>query len=115
MSAYLLVSLHSNDLNPTITDKDTNDASQASNASNKADTFASHESWDTATGWKNLLNNLRLVLQAFVFLNLLNPWLKVFPIHPLWDGFNQLIEIMNRFPGAVPNRGNTQDSQFSSA
>ena len=115
MSAYLLVSLHSNDLNPTITDKDTNDASETSNTSNNVDTFASHECWDTATGWKNLLNNLRLILQAFVFLNLLNPWLKVFPIRPLWEGLSQLIEIMNRFPGAVPNGGNTQDFQFSSA
>ena len=115
MSAYLLVSLHSNELNPTITDKQIRDASEASNTSKHADTFASHESWDTATGWKNRLNNLRLVLQAFVFFNLLNPWLKVFPIRSLWEGFVQLIEIMNRFPGAVPNRGNTQDPQFSSA
>ncbi|NES93160.1 IS701 family transposase [Okeania sp. SIO2B9] len=115
MSAYLLVSLHSNELNPMTTSEAIGNLSEASTTSKESHTFASHQWWDRATGWKNLLNNLRLMLQPFVFFNLINPWLNVFPIQPLREGFRQLIEIMNRFPGAIPNPENAQDFQFSSA
>jgi SRSO17 transposase len=112
MSAYLLVSLHSHRLNPP----QKNTSAIASEASvERASTFASHEWWDPDDGWKNILNNLRLVLQAFVFFNLLKPWLKVFPIASLSVGFAELIEIMNRFPGAIPYGEGSQNSQFSSA
>lgn len=66
MSAYLLVSLHSHTLNPTIKEQETTDTNDTFTIAN---TFASHEWWDTAFGWKNILNNLRLVLQAFVLMN----------------------------------------------
>lgn len=112
MSAYLLVSLHSYPLNPP---QKKTDATASETKNERANTFATHEWWDRADGWKNILNNLRLVMQAFVFFNLLKPWLKVFPISSLSEGFAELIAIMNRFAGAIPNRENTQDSQFSSA
>lgn len=83
MSAYLMVSLHWDSFNQsllTIPRK-----------------FQSHESWDENKGWKNLLNNLRLILQPFVYFNLIKPWLKVFPIPQLSLGFPRLISIMNQF------------------
>ncbi|MBL1202523.1 MAG: hypothetical protein FWK04_26510 [Nostoc sp. GBBB01] len=40
--------------------------------------FCEHDWWDFGQGWKNLLNNLRLVIQPFIFFNLLKPWLGVF-------------------------------------
>jgi len=112
MSAYLLVSLHSDTLNPS---QKTAEATPSEASVERRHTFASHQWWDPADGWKNILNNLRLVLQAFVFFNLINPWLTVFPIPSLSVGFSELMEIMNRFPGAIPKQENTQDSKFSSA
>ncbi len=83
MSAYLMVSLHWDSFNQsllTIPRK-----------------FQSHESWDENLGWKNPLNNLRLILQPFVCFNLIKRWLKVFPIPQLSLGFPRLISIMNQF------------------
>ncbi|NEP54866.1 MAG: hypothetical protein F6K65_41215 [Moorea sp. SIO3C2] len=112
MSAYLLVSLHSDTLNPP---QKPAEAPPSEASVERRDTFASHQWWDPADGWKNILNNLRLVLQAFVFFNLINPWLNVFPIPSLSVVFSELMEIMNRFPGGIPKQENTQDSKFSSA
>jgi hypothetical protein len=36
--------------------------------------FREHQWWDFGLGWKNLLNNLRLVMQPYQFFNLLKPW-----------------------------------------
>jgi SRSO17 transposase len=96
MSAYLLVSLHSAFLYPR---PDFQGDNQPSGVVKK---FSTHLWWDEETGWKNLLNNLRLVLQPFVMFNLIRPWLKVFPIPPLSLGFSRLIALMNYFHGAVP-------------
>ena len=109
MSAYLLVSLHSASLNPSTTfpaDK------QPSVVVKKIST---HPWWDEGTGWKNLLNNLRLVLQPFVLFNLIRPWLKVFPIPALSFCFSRLIALMNYFHGAVPMTLPRQDFLFSAA
>jgi len=35
--------------------------------------FKQHDWWDKGQGWKNILNNLRLVIQPFVFFNLIKP------------------------------------------
>jgi hypothetical protein len=42
-------------------------------------------------------NNLRLILQPSVSLNLIMPWLKVFPNPQLYWGFSRLIAFMNEF------------------
>ena len=62
MSAYLLVSLHSANGHPS--KPGAGDHSSSSVVSE----FTQHAWWDEAKGWKNLLNNLRLVLQPFIFL-----------------------------------------------
>ena len=64
--------------------------------------FSEHAWWDTGQGWKNILNNLRLILQPYVYYCLLLPWLLVFDIPGLRAGFLQLTGIMNSFHAALP-------------
>jgi hypothetical protein len=59
MSAYLLVSLHAKVLNTS--ENFNNDEVIDSTV----DKFSAHE--DSGQGWKNILNNLRLVIQPWVF------------------------------------------------
>jgi len=40
--------------------------------------FAEHHQWNDKNGWKNLLNNLRLVIQPFIVFNLLMKTLYTF-------------------------------------
>lgn len=98
MSAYLLVSLHSQQLNPT------HSLAQQIDAEPVTAKFRLHAAWNQLQGWKNLLNNLRLVLQPFVLFNSINPWLEVFPSQALVEGFTELIAKMNQLPGALPNQ-----------
>ncbi len=103
------VSLHSRVLNPS-------DHSSEDNATQSLlDKFSTHDWWDEGKGWKNLLNNLRLVLQPFCFFNLIKPWLKVFPIPHLSIGFERLIGLMNLLRGAVPATVSEPCFLFSSA
>lgn len=51
---------------------------------------------------KRRTSQLRLVMQPFIFFNLLKPWLQVFPIPRLSLGFPELIAIMNQLHGVVP-------------
>jgi hypothetical protein len=109
MSAYFLVSLHSQVLNNT----------PAQGVNQPTDPvvakFKDHGWWDKGQGWKNILNNLRLVIQPFIFFNLIKPWLIVFPISYLSIGFSTLIALMNRMRGAIPNTPEYEDFLFSSA
>jgi SRSO17 transposase len=109
MSAYLLVSLHAQALN-NIQDKGLHEPSDP-----VVSKFPEHPLWDEGKGWKNLLNNLRLVLQPYQFFNLLQPWLTVFPISHLSVGFFTLIALMNRMRGAIPDTSYSEEFLFSSA
>lgn len=108
-SVYLLVSLfadfgsNSEKLAPSIS------------GSKLRNYFGKHPQWDEGTGWKNWLNNLRLISLPFFCFNLILPWLKVFPIPPLSLGFPRLISLMNFFPSAVPQPISKADYLFSSA
>ncbi len=64
---------------------------------NAAIDFAKHQQWDHNRGWKNTLNNLRLILQPLLIFWLIYPWLNIFPNSHLLLGFNQLISAMNQF------------------
>jgi len=64
--------------------------------SNKVD-FSKHQQWNHASGWKNVLNNLRLVVQPLLLFWLVSPWLDIFPNSNLLLGFNHLISAMNQF------------------
>jgi SRSO17 transposase len=96
-SPYLLVSLQSPVLLPPVT----GDAALPPPAS-PVRRFAAHRWWDTGNGWKNVLNNLRLILQPYVLHCLILPWLLVFDIPALQLGFKQLTSIMNTFHTLIP-------------
>jgi SRSO17 transposase len=59
--------------------------------------FAQHPWWNKQSGWKNLLNNLRLIIQPLICFNWLKRWLEIFPITSLQVGFEQLTQKMNEF------------------
>ncbi|MBH8577207.1 IS701 family transposase [Nostocaceae cyanobacterium CENA369] len=59
--------------------------------------FSNHKLWNNESGWKNTLNNLRLLLQPLFLFWLIYPWLDIFPNSDLFLGFNHLISAMNQF------------------
>ena len=58
---------------------------------------SNHQQWNHDSGWKNILNNLRLVVQPLLLFWSLHPWLNILPNDNLCLGFNQLIAAMNQF------------------
>ena len=46
--------------------------------SNRVD-FSNHQQWNHDSGWKNVLNNLRLIVQPLLLFWLIYPWLDIFP------------------------------------
>lgn len=59
--------------------------------------FSQHLHWQDGTNWKSVLNNLRLVVEPYVFYQRLKPWLAVFPIPGMHRSFWKLTECMNQF------------------
>ena len=59
--------------------------------------FTSHPEWNHKTGWNNVLNNFRLIIQPSILLCLILPWLEIFPNSSLLLGFHRLIITMNQF------------------
>ena len=98
-SAYLLVSLQS----PVFQAAGKEPVSpQAAEVATSTERFSEHRWWDSGQGWKNILNNLRLILQPYVYYCLLLPWLLLFDIPGLRTGFLELIGIMNLFHASLP-------------
>jgi SRSO17 transposase len=97
-SAYLLVSLQCPALQTPREELSSPQAAQDTPTAR----FSQHRWWDNGQGWKNTLNNLRLILQPYVFYCLLLPWLLLFDIPGLRTGFRELIAIMNLFHAALP-------------
>lgn len=100
-SAYLMVSLHSEQLHP----------SPLKSPSKLAD----HPWWDDDNGWKNVLNNLCLIIQPFILFNLIQPWLTVLPIPQLSLGFTKLQSIVYRLTSPIFIFLTHPDFVFSSA
>jgi hypothetical protein len=65
--------------------------------------FSRHQQWNPQRGWKNVLNNLRLIIQPTLALWLLSPWLDLFPNPSLLLGFQDLIHAMNQFQPFFPD------------
>jgi SRSO17 transposase len=64
-----------------------------------------HPAWDTGTGWKHHLNNLRLLLQPYVCTCLLLPWLHLVPlphVQAVQTGLATLGSLVNTFRLALP-------------
>jgi len=107
-SAYLMVSLHSQQMLP------------ATSQFKLKSKLASHPWWDDGKGWKNILNNLRLLIQPFTLFNLIYPWLtvfpiSVFPISQLAVGFSKLQSIIYYFTDSISLFLTHPDLYFSSA
>lgn len=99
MSTYLLVTLHT----PSLHSKEV--CLSELDDSSLGFWFTQHRAWDQGNGWQSWLHNLRLILLPWVSSNLLNPWLRVFPIPELEHGLQMLVGLMNLFrkvPQATP-------------
>lgn len=90
-SVYLMVSLQTE----TFKDKRISKAAGQSK-------YREHKWWGSGKGWKNVLNNLRLIIQPFIYLCLITPWLEVFTVEGLREGFLTLITFMNGYRGFYP-------------
>lgn len=108
-SAYLMVSLQFNGLD--CAENQDNTPTQ----SDLLDKFRYHSYWSNATGWKQRLNNLQLIVQPYIYFCWLKPWLKVFDTPHLSIGFKRLITIMNKFTGWMPVPEPQAKLLFSSA
>jgi hypothetical protein len=91
--AYLMISFNTQAFVSLNSDK----ISQ-SEASNTNANLTSHPQWNSPTGWKNVLNNVRLLVQPSLLLWLIVPWLEVFPNSYLLHGLHHLIDSINQFP-----------------
>lgn len=49
--------------------------------------FSNHKQWNHDSGWKNTLNNLRLIVQPLSLFWLVYPWLNIFPLFRFIHGF----------------------------
>lgn len=59
--------------------------------------YSQHSRWESGTTWKSALNNLRLIIQPYIFYCLIQPWLQVFKIPGMKRCFFKLIDFMNNF------------------
>ena len=100
-NAYFLVSLHSEQLLKL--------------APQSESRFSSHPWWDQGNGWNSILNNLRLILEPFTLFNLIKPWLTVFTVPKLSEGFFQLQMIVNNLTHSIFQNFNIPYFYFSSA
>lgn len=100
-STYLMISLHSEQMLQAPPQRESK--------------FASHPWWDNGKGWKNILNNLRLIAQPFILFNLIYPWLTVFPIPQLSSGFSKLQSIVYSLTSPIFLVLTHPDFYFSSA
>jgi AIPR protein len=91
-SAYLMVSLSSQALLSL-----TQPPPAQSQREALVNKFANHRQWNHPNGWKNCLNNLRLIIQPIILLWSILPWLQVFPNRDLLRGFHKLIAVINQF------------------
>lgn len=94
MSAYTLVSLQS-----------LADAARDQPDPAPPTGLQSHAAWDTRTGWKHHLNNLRLLLQPYVCSCLLLPWLALVPLphaHAVQTRLAALGSLVNTFHLVLP-------------
>jgi SRSO17 transposase len=100
-SAYLLVSIqatyfqfhHQLHHQPSTTSTFEVSAPDASNFT----PHSQHPYWESGTTWKSALNNLRLIIQPYIFYYLIQPWLTVFNIPGMKRCFSKLISFMNDF------------------
>ena len=104
MSAYTLVSLQTPDF-AALGQVAAPPSGAAAPPPDAAAPLEAHPAWDTGSGWKQHLNNLRLLLQPHVCSCLLFPWLHLVPLRHLQavqTGFAALGSLVDTFRLALP-------------
>ncbi len=96
-SVYLLVSLQANYFQEDTVNPDNEKEYQSPPLPTSMAKLSQHPWWEPGTTWKSALNNLRLIIQPYIFYCLIRPWLQVFKIPGFQRGFLKLIAIMNDF------------------
>jgi len=110
MSAYTLVSLQTPDfaaLGHLVSPPDGAPTAQGAPTARSPTTTAleAHPAWDLGSGWKQHLNNLRLLLQPYVCSCLLLPWLQLVPlphVQAVQTGLTALGSLVDTFRLALP-------------
>ena len=104
-SAYLMVSLQFSGLN----------SGNAAPQEPLIEKFRTHACWHSSYSWTSRFHNLQLLIQPYVYFCLLKPWLSVFAVPLLEQGFSYLIRMLNQFSGWQHRIAPSQNSSFSSA
>jgi SRSO17 transposase len=97
MSAYLMVSLQSENLNDLNRPKDPLTAYAHQQ-------IQKHPEWHSGKGWKNTLNNLRLLVEPLYCFNLLKRWLLVIFTTHIFKQFCHLLFQFNQTINAFSER-----------
>ena len=108
MSAYLMVSLQSEQLNES-------PEAPLDRAKTAKEEIEKHPWWSEGKGWKNILNNLRLFIQPLCYFNLLKPWLVVLFTPQIIRLFCRLFFRLNQLINSFLEKIFPYHSYFSSA
>jgi hypothetical protein len=97
MSAYLLVSLPAHYFRLETIQVERKPTVGIGLVNRTITQFSRHSWWESGTTWKSALNNLRLIIQPYLFYCLIKPWLKIYNLPGFRRGFLKLIDLMNKF------------------
>ena len=97
-SAYLLVSIQASNFQILAQEPVKSQTEHCTSQSELIVQFQQHPWWEDGTTGKSALNNIRLIIQPYIFYCLISPWLTVFPIPGLRRKFYDLIYCMDDFP-----------------
>lgn len=101
LSAYWMITCHSKAFISSSRTSDCNNPAQQVTP-NTTNNLFQHQQWSDSGGWKNTLNNFRLIIQPTISLSLILPWLDVFPNPDLLKGFHQLINMIAQSSPYLP-------------
>ncbi|AKG23005.1 IS701 family transposase [Calothrix sp. 336/3] len=96
-SAYLFVSIQATYFQLHVQNQSTSSSELPSSIDFNSSQYSQHPNWESGTTWKSALNNLRLLIQPYIFYCLIQPWLTVFNIPGMKRCFLKLINFMNDF------------------
>ncbi|MGF2011316.1 IS701 family transposase, partial [Nostoc sp. DedVER01b] len=96
-SAYLLVSIQASYFQFHQQSSTTSTVGVSTCTDSNLAVYSKHPYWESGTTWKSALNNLRLIIQPYIFYCLIQPWLTVFNIPGMKRCFLKLIDFMNDF------------------
>ena len=96
-SAYLLVSIQATYFQFNHQSSPTSIIDVSSSRGSNTSQHSQHPYWQPGTTWKSALNNLRLIIQPYIFYCLIRQELTVFNIPGMKRCFLKLIDFMNDF------------------